>query len=41
MKYLQLKPGSTLPDISNLNPFRSVVIVEEMVTLEWQERVSD
>jgi hypothetical protein len=40
MKYCQLKPGSQLPDISALSPFRSVVIIEESVTSEWQSLVS-
>ena len=29
-----------LPDISNLNPFRAVVAIEETVTQEWQSEVS-
>jgi hypothetical protein len=40
MQYLQLKPESTLPDISSLKPFRCVVIIEETVTPQWQEQVS-
>lgn len=39
-KYLQLKPGSELPQISALKPFRAVVIIEEESTLEWQNLVS-
>lgn len=40
MKYLWLQPSSKLPDISELHPFRCVVIVEESVTPEWQSQVS-
>ena len=41
MKYIQLQPGSALPDISDLSPFRSVVVIEESVTPEWLAQVSD
>ena len=41
MKYIQLQPGSVLPDISDLSPFRSVVVIEETVTPEWRAQVSD
>ena len=40
MKYLQLKPESKLPDISDLKPFRSVVVIDENVSSEWQSLVS-
>ena len=40
MKYLQLEPESKLPDISGLKPFRSVVVIEENVSSEWQTLVS-
>jgi hypothetical protein len=40
MKYLQLQPESKLPDISDLAPFRSVVVIDENVTTEWQSKVS-
>jgi len=40
MRYLQLQPETSLPDISGLSPFRSVVIVEASVTPEWQAEVS-
>jgi len=39
MRYLQLIPESPLPDIYGLRPFRSVVIIEETVTPEWQDKV--
>jgi hypothetical protein len=38
--YLQLKPGSELPNISALSPFRAVVVIDEEVTPEWQNLVS-
>ena len=41
IQYLQLQPESTLSDISALSPFRAIVIIEETVTSEWQEQVSD
>ena len=41
MEYLRLKPESNLPNINVLNPFRSVVIVEETVNPEWQVQVSN
>ena len=41
VKYLQLEPTSEVPDISALNPFRAVVIVEENVSLEWQIQISN
>ncbi len=41
MKYLLLKPNTEPPDISEFKPFRSVVIVEEVVTTRWQIIISD
>jgi hypothetical protein len=41
IKYLQLQPGSMLPDISLLNPFRAIVIIEEESSPEWQSQVSN
>jgi hypothetical protein len=38
--YLQLHPGEKLPDISDLRPFRSVVVIDEEATPEWQSLVS-
>ena len=38
--YVQLVPGSDLPDITELNPFRCVVVIEEDVTPQWQGKVS-
>ena len=39
LRYLQLQPESSLPDISTINPFRAVVIVEDQATPDWQYRV--
>jgi hypothetical protein len=41
MQYLQLEPGSNPPDISALKPFRTVVIVDDKPTSEWQAQVSE
>lgn len=40
-KYLRLQQGSMLPDISSLNPFQSVVVIDEESTAEWQWQVSE
>jgi len=40
IKYLLLPPDAALPDMSALNPFRSIVVLEETVTPEWQSKVS-
>lgn len=40
IKYLQLKPGSELPDVSDLRPFRTIVVIDEEVTPAWQAKVS-
>lgn len=34
--YLHLPPGSLLPDIGHLSPFRAVVIIEAQVRADWQ-----
>jgi hypothetical protein len=41
MKYLQIQPESILPDIYVLNPYRAVVVIEALVSKEWQWEVSD
>jgi len=41
MHYLQVLPNSTLPEITNLCPFRAIVIIEEDVTVNWQTKVSE
>lgn len=40
IEYVQIHSESKLPDISNLAPFRTVIIVEEVVTQDWREKVS-
>lgn len=40
IKYVHLKPGADLPDVSRLRPFKAIVVVEESVTPEWQAKVS-
>ncbi|KAB8195626.1 hypothetical protein FKV24_004980 [Lysobacter maris] len=39
--YLHLPGGSTPPDLGGPSPFRAVVMVEQIVPLEWQMAVSD
>ncbi|MFD0727584.1 DUF7684 family protein [Lysobacter brunescens] len=39
--YLHLPPGSPLPDIGHLSPFRALVIIEAQVESGWQGKVSD
>jgi len=41
MRYLQLLTATDLPDIAYLKPFRCVVVVEEIVSADWQSMVSD
>lgn len=38
--YVQIQAESNLPDISNLAPFKTVVIIEEIVTQEWRAKAS-
>lgn len=40
-RYLHLKPGGALPDLSALAPFRAVVMIDAKLTLTWQIEVSD
>jgi hypothetical protein len=39
--YLHLPPGSALPDIAHLSPYRAVVIIAAQVRADWQWMVSD
>lgn len=39
--YLHFPPGSPLPDIARLSPYRAVVIIEAQVRADWQWKVSD
>ena len=41
MKYLQIEPGEKLPDITELRPFRSIIVIDDETTLDWQSVVSD
>jgi hypothetical protein len=38
--YRQIAPGSALPDVSKLAPFKAVVILEADYSQEWQAEVS-
>jgi hypothetical protein len=40
INYLQLQPQSVLPDISNLAPFRSILIIDAIINPDWQAEVS-
>ncbi len=40
IRYFQTPAGSVLPDISALRPFRSVIVVEDEVSPQWQSSVS-
>lgn len=39
--YVMLAPETEPPEISALNPFRAVVIIERPVSAAWQARISD
>jgi hypothetical protein len=39
--YLHLKPGTVLPELDGVRPFKAVVIIEAEVTPDWQTLVSD
>ena len=41
IQYLQLKPDSKLPNISEFKPFRTILIIEDFVAEEWQLKVSN
>ncbi len=40
LKYIQANPDLELINISYLNPFRSIVIVDEKVSSKWQSLIS-
>ena len=40
IEYLQIQPESELPTLSAFSPFRAVVVIDELVTIEWQILVS-
>ena len=42
IRYLQLAPEeATLPELDGMPPFRAVVLVREIVSNDWRNRVSD
>ena len=41
MEYLQLQNNDLLPNIDSLNPFKCVVVIEALVSQEWQAEVSE
>ena len=38
--YFQLKPGEALPEVSAFKPFLAAMVIEEPVTPEWRDHVS-
>ncbi len=40
VRYLQLTPGTSLPDISEMKPYLAVIVIEEHVDPAWRETVS-
>ncbi len=40
VQYLQLTPGSSLPDISAMRPFLAILVSEEHAVSAWREAVS-
>lgn len=41
IEYVQIVPGSTPPTLGPSQPFRAVVIIESVVSPEWQSSISD
>ena len=39
--YVRITPGEPLPDVSQLAPFRAVVVLDGEYSGEWQNEVSD
>jgi hypothetical protein len=39
--YRRIVPGSPLPEIKSLAPFKAIVVLEANYTIEWQNDVSD
>jgi hypothetical protein len=39
--YLHLKPGDDPPPVADIAPFKAVIIIEDDVTIQWRDRVSD
>jgi len=40
LRYLRLNSGETLPELKDISPFKSVVIVDEIVDPQWQAKTS-
>jgi hypothetical protein len=38
--YIQISPETNLPDISGINPYLAVLVIEEQVEPAWRETVS-
>jgi hypothetical protein len=41
MEYLRLQPEESLPEWPFVRPFQAVVVIDETVSPEWQEKVSE
>lgn len=41
MEYLRLEPAQVLPEWTFSRPYQAVIVIEEKVSSEWQEKVSD
>ncbi|MES9964674.1 MAG: hypothetical protein ABW116_14175 [Candidatus Sedimenticola sp. 20ELBAFRAG] len=41
MEYLRLEPESALPDWPFTSPYQAVLVIEEKVSADWQEQVSE
>ncbi|MGF1623913.1 MAG: hypothetical protein ACFCVH_03440 [Alphaproteobacteria bacterium] len=39
-RYVRLEPGSRLPHVSDLEPFKAIVVIERRPTQQWQDEVS-
>ena len=39
-RYVRVRDGNSLPDVSDLEPFKAIVIIEDGVTPAWQKTVS-
>jgi len=39
-RYVRMQDGNTLPDVSDLRPFKAIVVVEDHPSREWQTRAS-
>ena len=39
--YLHIEPDAEIPEISHLNPFKAIVVLEALSSQEWQQVVSE